>query len=578
MRFRTGLWAWGWVALMAACPMAGAAGYDPAADSLVNPPALGEPAPADPARIAGDDVLIRHLRAEPATLNPVFMVSGHELAVREMLFDEPVVFGPQLEWRLNPAMVEGYTESADHLSGELKLKPGLQWHDGQPLTAEDIAFSWRVILDDRVPVSQTRKGVERVADCTAVDALTVRYRFAEPLATNAWGLKFPVLPRHIYEKGMTDDPTLKQSDSYVRANRNPVGNGSFRFVEWKAGDRIVLERWGDYSGSKARFARVVFRIVPDANVALMMLKRGELDEMSLTPQQFSAQTRDERFAGVGVKGWAAQTTLYCLAWNLDGTNSFFSDVRVRRAMGHAVNLPLICATVYDGLFSACAGIFPPGSAGHDPDLRPLAYDLRQAGELLEAAGWRIDPGDGWRYHETGGDGRTKFEFSLAYAQESKTSPQVAAILKEDLRRLGVELKPLGMEYTALRERVFMHNFQAVMWAWTATGESDDARDLFHSEARAGGQNFVGYSNPAVDALFAQARRSFDPKERAECYRRIGRIVQEDAPYTLMLRAPSLWAFHKRIRGVVFSPMGPSGFYPGVRDWWVPAGQAIRGER
>jgi peptide/nickel transport system substrate-binding protein len=124
----------------------------------------------------------------------------------------------------------------------------------------------------------------------------------------------------------------------------------------------------------------------------------------------------------------------------------------------------------------------------------------------------------------------------------------------------------------------MHNFQAVMWAWTATGEPDDARDLFHSEARSGGQNFVGYSNPAVDALFGQARRSFDPKERAECYRRIGRIVQEDAPYTLMLRAPSLWAFHKRIRGVVFSPMGPSGFCPGVRDWWVPAGQAIRDKR
>jgi len=362
-------------------------------------------------------------------------------------------------------------------------------------------------------------------------------------------------------------------------NRTPVGNGPYRFVEWKTGHRIVLERWDAYPGPRPHFARVVFRIVPDSHDALLMFARGDLDEMPLTPSQFVNQAGDARFAEVGVRAWAEQATVYCIGWNMDGTNPFFTDPRVRRAMCHALNLPLIVGRIYDHLYPPARGIFPPGSWAFNPDVQRFAYDRSQASALLDAAGWAVHPADGMRYKTVttaaGSTQRIAFRFRLSFAQESKMSPQVAAILKEDLRRLGVEMTLQSLEYTTLKSRVFTHNFQAVIWAWTAESEPDNARHLFHSGAAKSGQNFVSYSNPEVDALFEQARRTFDHDRRRDRYRRIARLVYEDAPYTFMVNAPSLWAFHKRIRGVHLSPVGPTGFDPGARGWWVPAGRQIR---
>jgi len=571
----------GWMLTCLAAAAVWAGDYDPARDSLVNPPSLVETPPREPDRIAADDWIVRHLRAEPATLNPILTASGHELTVQELLFDEPVVLGPELEWTLNPAMAEAYSEADDHLTAELRLKPGLRWQDGAALTAEDVVFAWEMIRNEHVPAVRARAAIDGVADCQVVNALTVRFRFRDALPTNRWRIKFPILPRHVYERGLSEDPTLSRSDAHVQANRRPVGNGPYRLVDWAAGDRIVLERWADYAGPRPHFARVIFRIVPDGNTALLMFKRGELDEMLLTPQQFARDTRDDRFARVGVKGWADQATVYCIAWNMDGTNPFFGDVRVRQAMSHALNMPLMLNTVYDGLFSRSRGLFPPGSWAYNADIPLFDYDPRKAATLLDAAGWQVDPEDGWRYRNVvGPDGtptRVKFAFTLGFAQESKTSPQLAAVFQQDLRRLGVDMKLQALEYLTLRGRVFTREFQAVIWAWTAEPEPDDAWNLLHSAARSGGQNFVGYANPDVDALFEQGRRSFDPQVRRGIYQALAARVYEDAPYTFLINAPSLWAFHKRIRGVHFSPMGPAGFYPGARAWWVPAGEGLRGK-
>ncbi len=575
-----------WEGVIALClvPLLAVRGsaYDPAEDPAVNPPVLFATAPSDAAAIADDETIVRHLRADPASLNPLLMSSGHEMAVKAMLFDEPVVLGPQMEWMLNPNMADAYVEAEDHLSAELKLKPDLSWHDGAPVTADDIVFSWQMIQDQRVPVVRAPLGVDQIADCTAGDPLTVRFRFARALPTNRWAIRFPIIPRHIYARGYANDPTLSESAYHAWANRNPVGNGPYRFVEWQAGHRMVLDRWDGYRGDKPHFARMVFRIVPDGHAALLMFTRGELDEMPLTSNQFVSQTTDSRFSGVGVKAWAEQATVYCIGWNMDGSNPFFGDVRVRRAMCHALNIPLIIKRVYDNLYPQAKGIFPPGSWAHNPDVKPFAFSRDRAARLLDEAGWRIDPDSGWRCKTVEGpDGtaqRVPLSFRLAYAQESMTSPQVAAILQQDLKHVGVEMKLQALEYLTLKQRVFTHDFQAVVWAWTAEAEPDNARHLFYSTAAEGGQNFVSYANPEVDALFDAGRRSFDVGERRKCYQRLARLIYEDAPYTFMINAPSLWAFQKRIRGVHLSPVGPTGFYPGARGWWVPAGAAIRTPR
>lgn len=562
--------------------VAGAPGepYDPAQDPTVNPLSLFAPAPEDASRIADEEWLIRHLRAEPSSLNPILLSSGHELQVTELLFDEPVVYDAHLHWTLNPAMAESYLESPDGRTATLTLKPGLTWQDGTPLTAEDVAFSWRAIVDDQVPAVGARAGVDPIAECNAVSPRIVAYRFKEARPTNRWSVKFPIIPKHIYTQKLAADPTLSRSDYHVEANRHPIGNGPYRLVEWKSGERLTLERWPEYPGPKPHFARVVFKIVPDGNVALLLFKSGQLDELSLTAPQFVALSSDEQFQKVGVRGWAEQAVIYCIAWNADAAIPFFTDARVRRALSHALNLPRIRANVFNNLYPRCRGIFPPQSWAYNPDVELYDYNPKEAARLLDDAGWHIDPEDGWRYRTMekpdGEEVRTRFAFTLCFAQESKTSPQLAVVLQEDLKKLGVEMTLQALEYTALKEKVLKRDFDATVWAWTATPEPDDARELFHSDARRSGRNFVGYSNPRVDELFDQARRSFDPQERRRCYQQIARLVYEDAPYTFVVNAPSLWAFHRRLHGVRFSAMGPFGFYPGGRDWWVAREDRLRG--
>jgi peptide/nickel transport system substrate-binding protein len=501
------------------------------------------------------------------------MYTAEDARFDYLLWDRPFLFDHQLEWMLNPAVAESYRESPDHMQAILTLKPGLKWHDGRPYTAEDIAFSWIRIMDDRVVCRKARHGADQLRDCVAVDPVTVRFVFQRPLPTNKWHVNFPVVPRHVYAERLEEDPTLERSDYHVSQNRRPVGNGPYRFVEWAGGQRIVLERWGDYPGPSPHFQRILFKVIPDNNAALLAFEAGQVHEMELAPQQFALETSAQRFADIGVKAMGQQWTNYYIGWNTDGSNPFFHDRRVRRAMCHALNLPLIIDRVFFGIFPRSRGLFHPDSWAYPPDMPVYQFDPPEAARLLEEAGWLVDESDGWRYKRieepSGPDRRVRFSFTMNLILGSQTSPKMAEILQADLKKLGVQMSTQVLEWSVFNERNFKHEFHSYLSAWTPGPEPDDAWNLFHSESCRTGRNYVGYVNPVVDRLFEQARRSFSFDTRQACYRRIARAIYEDAPYTFIVNAPMLWAFDRRLRGVTYSPRGPLHFYPGVLSWWRP---------
>lgn len=529
---------------------------------------LFEPIPSDAGEVDWDATLLRRLRAEPTGLNPLLMFSAVDAEFEYLLWDRPFVIDEHLRWKLNPAVAVSYEESADHLSAVLELREGLLWQDGAPFTSEDIAFSWARIMDDRAVCRKARTNAERLAGCDAIDARKVRFRFKEAMPTNKWNVDFPIIAKHLYEEPAAADPTLTSSDAIVRLNRSPIGNGPYRFVEWIDGQRIVLERWEDYPGPKPAFRRVVFRIVPDANAALLAFEAGELVEMSLSPQQYARETDTARFANVGTKTRGEQWTTYYIGWNVSGSSPFLADVRVRRALSYAVNTPLIIERVFFGLFTPSRGLFHPGTGIAPPDDAPYPFDLAKAATLLDDAGWRRDELDGWRYLSIDGK-RVRAGFTLNLVQGSETSPRVADIYQEDLKKIGVEMTTRVLEWGVFNERNVKHEFEAYLSAWTPGPEPDEAWNLFHSDARTNGRNYVGFSDPRVDELFAKARGTFDEFARLDCFVRIGKIVFDDAPYTFLVNAPTLWAFRKDVRGVMHSPRGPTCFYPGMLSWWKP---------
>lgn len=546
------------------------AAYDPSSDPLVNPPALFEPAPEDASLVADNDVLYLNLDGSPQNLNPIFASSTYEFMVLDMLFESPFTFDGAMQWKLNGHWVESYEEADDHLSATLKIKQNLKWHDGTPLTAHDIAYSWKTILDDRVPCPAVKTGTDQVADCVAVDDYTVKYVHKAAVATAKWNVLFPVIPKHLHEREQEEYPDLKTGDYYSQLNRMPVGNGPYRIAEWIANDRIILERWEDYPGPKPHYARIVYRLIPDQNAQLLSFEKGNLDCVLLSGEQFVNQTRNERFEEIGVKMLKPEWAFGYIGWNMDGSNPFFDDQRVRIAMTRALNMPLILDRVFYNLYEQALGIYHPDSWMHNPDIEPYTFDLEASKALLDEAGWLTDPQDGWRYKEIDGN-RAKFEFTMTLPQGSPYGPKIANYFQEDLRGIGVDMKTRTIEWATFMEMTRKHEFQAYMAGWGTGTDPDTGWNLWRSDEYEDGRNYVGYSNARVDELFEMGRREFDFGKRKAIYQEIHKIIYEEQPYTFIYNRASLYALNNRLRGVQPSPRGIFNFDPSVRAWWTPAG-------
>lgn len=547
-----------------------AAAYDPAKDPLVNVSSLFEPAPGDRSKINTNDTLFLNLDGSPQNLNPIFMSSMYEFIVADLLFDSPFTFDNKMEWKINPDWVESFQESEDHLSFTVKLKPGLHWHDGTPVTAHDIVYSWKTILDDRVPCPAVKTGTTEIIDCVALDDLTVQYVNKEALPTSKWNIFFPIIPKHLYEKDQDANPDLRTGDYYSQLNRLPVGCGPYKIVDWIANDRIILERWEEYHGQKPYYKRVVCRLIPDQNAQLLSFEKGDLDCALLTGEQFSQQTNTDRFAAVGYKLIKPEWSYYYIGWNMDGSNPFFNDLKVRHAMTHALNLPLILEKVFYNLSEQCHGIYHQDSWMYNPEIQLLEYDLAKASQLLDEAGWTVDRQDGWRY-KTIGDQKVKFEFTMLLPQGSSYAPKVSNYFQEDLRSIGVDLKTRTVEWATFQQMTRKHEFQAYMAGWGTGTDPDTGWNLWRTEEYDTGRNYGGYSNPRVDELFLQGRKEFDFEKRKKIYQEIHKIIYEEQPYTFISNRSSLYAINKRIRGVQSGPRGIFNFDPAVRGWWTPAG-------
>ncbi|MHC4820316.1 MAG: ABC transporter substrate-binding protein, partial [Planctomycetota bacterium] len=237
---------------------------------------------------------------------------------------------------------------------------------------------------------------------------------------------------------------------------------------------------------------------------------------------------------------------------------------------HATNIPLMIETISYNLTKPCYGRFHPDAEHFNKSVKLLDYDLDKAAALLDEVGWKVSDEDGWRYK----DGK-KFSFTFLYSQGSSAAEQIAAIVGEDLKSLGVEMKTQVMEWAAFSEKTRKHDFQAATAAWGTGVDPDTNWNIWHTEAYTKGRNYGGFSNKRVDELFEKARTSFDHEARMECYREIHKIIYDDQAYTFLWNMPVLWVFNKRMRGITYSPRGVWGFDPSISGWWVKKGEGMR---
>ena len=512
----------------------------------------------------------RHVTGDLGSTNPIMISTTAEFDILGLTGFGLFSFGRDLEPFASAETVATWQTSVDGLLDKVVLRDDLVWSDGAPITAHDVAFSYQLIMDPRVPVPAVRSGTDQMRWVHAYDDRTLVFFHKEPLATNVWNINFPVLPKHVYESTWEADPTLKDSAAHVKLEEAPVSGGPYEIVERKRGQQIVLRRresWSRVGGKKVReepfFREVRFRIIEDPNTSLLALKAGEIAEMVLTPEQWTTQTSGPDYYRANTRVTAPEWVSFHFAWNID--SPFFADRRVRRAMSYAFDHDRMLEKLCFGLYQPAAGNFPDDSwMASKKKLQPYKQDLDKAEALLDEAGWTDHDNDGVRDKEI--DGRlVPFEFSVLVNQQPLRIA-ICTLLKENLEQVGVRVNVRPTEATVIQDLTQKRKFQAYFGGWGSGTDPDSTENIWATGA---GRNFVNYSNPEVDRLYVEGRRELDRGKRAEKYGRIQEILYDDQPYTWLYWRNSFYGFSKSLRGYVFSPRGPYHYSPGFSSLWMP---------
>ena len=526
--------------------------------------------PASDDEVDWNATINRHTRADVKSTNPIMVSSTVEFEVLDL-----TNFGLfSFDWNFRPFAskdtVKSWQVSKDRMYDKVVMRDDLVWSDGKPITAHDLVFSFKVIMSKRVPVPAMRAGTDRIRWIEAYDDYTLVYFHRESLATNIWNLNFAVIPKHIYEKSIREDPTLQDSEHHVKYEDNPVDGGPYQISSRVRGQEILLARRESYylhEGKQVRdkpyFAKIRFRILPDPTVALLSLKKGEIDELELSQEQWKTQTTDDTFYKLNTKASGLQWLYYYFCWNCK--TPFFSDPRVRAAMSYAFDYDEMLDKLLYGLCEPCAGIFHPTARWFPKDAaKPYKQDLDKAEALLDEAGWVDDDGDGIREKTIDGH-KVKFEFRLL----TFNIPERVAIcnlLKENLDQIGVVCHVRPVEFTVLQDLTRKHKFHASFGGWGTGADPDTSDNIWGTDE---GRNFGQYSNPQIDRLFKLGRKEFDPTKRAEIYGKIHSLLYQDQPYTWLYVRNAFYGFSKQLRGYNFSPRGPYSYGPGFDSIWKP---------
>jgi peptide/nickel transport system substrate-binding protein len=506
-------------------------------------------------------VLRRRLVGEPATLNAVLQSGLPEQQILQYVSRSLVDVDARLQ--ITPGLAERWEVLPDGLEYRFFLAPNAVWEDGSPVTSADAVFTIRKAADPKVPSPVFKPLFADLDVVEAIDARSFRARFRRRDAERAFAFTLPLLP----EKRFAGKSFLK-----ARENRAPLSNGPYRVARWKTQEAIELERNPRWPGTPGNFDRIVLRVVPENAVAYRALVEGDLDETWIDQTLKERGATDRRFAGC-----CRVVEFYNLDYNyiaLNNRSPFFSDVRVRRAMTMLLDRPSIVRSLYRGSARMISGPWAPDSPAYDATVTPLPFDPREAVALLDQAGWRDTDGDGTR--DRGG---RELEFDLLVSAGSETGRQINEIFAAELARAGVRARLRSLEWSSFIERIDAGDYEAASLAWAASDANPDPFPYWHSsQFSPAGANVAFYANRAADELMGEARNELDPERRRAIYHRLHRVFRDDPPVIFVVNAAQKYAFRNRVRGIVTSPLGLYGFWPGPLSWWGTPDESVIPEK
>lgn len=461
-----------------------------------------------------DDVLVIGQIAEPRSLDPAAVTAVNDFRILMNLYDGLVRYQDgTLE--VEPALAESWNISDDGTVYTFNLRQDVSFHDGAPFNAEAVKFNFDRMLDEDHPYHHTGPFplsffFSAIQETEVLDDYTVRMTLDAPYA--------PLLSNLAYPTGLLVSPAavMEHGEDF---GRNPSGTGPFQFGEWRSNTRVVLEKNASYWDGEPAMNALVFRPITDANTRVTEMLSGGLDMMvEVPPDNVALFVNDSDFTVHEQAG----PHLWFLILNMK--EGPFADQRVRQAINYAIDKQSLVDNVLSGTATVADSPIPAAFAwAYNDELEPYPYDPDKARQLITEAGF--EGADITFYVTEGGSGMLD------------PIPMGTAI-QADLSAVGLNVSIETYEWNTFLGRVnpgLEGKADMAQMAWM-TNDPDTLPFLaLRTEAwpEAGGFNSGYYSNPEVDELLEQARRSTDQNERAALYQQMQAIVYEDAPWAFI---------------------------------------------
>ncbi len=514
-------------------------------------------------------IYFRVLQSEPGDIHPI---RSNDLVKTQMVMQniyygsgviESLMYSDLDTDELMPGLATSYEVSADKKEFIFNLRQDVKFQDGSVFSAEDVKFSFDVIFDDKFEGFVLRSFYANIKKVEILDKYKVKFTVAKPYFQNLnliTGLY--ILPKATYSK---------QSDTN-RLSKTVTGSGPYKFLKWEQGKALTLQKNPDWWGLKdpvlsKRFLhkKIVFKFVKDSMLRKSMLERGTVDYDDRIRAEHYVKKMNEKPWGEKVFKVAAENKVpkqqsYI---GLNNNHPIFKDKKVRFALAHTVNREFLNKKFYYDMNNLATGPFRVTSDYVNKNVKPIAFDLEKARVMFKAAGWSDTDKDGLLDKIIDGK-KVKFSFNLISA--NKDTEKMLTVMKEDMKKAGVEMVINSVDWNALIKAKNEKKFDAIIMAWGGGDVDPDPTQIWHSESSKGiGSNYINYKNPEVDSLIKKGVALSDKNERVKVYEKIHKLIAEDAPYIFLFEPKyQLYAVSSRVD----RPKDTFNFSIGSQYWSV----------
>lgn len=530
--------------------------------ALVLSSALTAPAlAAEPNKTApkGGNFVI-NLGGEPPTVHPITSTDVYGQNVQAYVCEGLLTRDSETyDWK--PRLAEKWEVSKDNKTFTFHIRKNAVFHDGKPVTAEDVKFSFDAIFEPKYEAAHMRPYYEGLAKVEVVDTHTVKFTAKDSYFKNfesAAGLT--IIPKHIYS----------DIEKSKKMNRSLICSGPYAMLKFDRGQLIQLKKfdkwWGNadpvYAG-QYNFDTVTMRFYKDENVQLERAKKGEFDYLDLRIEAFMKKTEGAPWGKTVLKHKidnSAPKSYGFVGWNF--RKEMFQDKNVRVALAHLLNREEMNKKFRYGMSDLANGAVYIRSE-YNPGNKALEFNPAKAQELLKKAGWADTDKNGTLDKVIGGK-KTELSFTLIYP--NKDVEKYWTMYREDLKKAGINMELKYLEWNSFLKLVDEGNFDAVTMAWGGGSVDPDPKQIWHSSgAIAGGSNFIAYKNPAVDKLIDEARVEPNKAKRTKLLKDVYKMIADDAPYAFLFNDKYSFYANSSRMGI---PAETFKYEVGTDYWWM----------